>query len=272
MLKKRIVTAAILIPLVLLAIFYLQPYQHVFETLVGVIILGCAWEWTNLMKVTSFIERVSYLLLIALLCYAITWVAMGYFLYTILALILSAIGMIHNYQSKQSPTRIPDFYWYLIGSLLFISCWYSINIIYFKVGGKYQLLMLLLLVWTTDSAAYFSGKYFGKTPLINHVSPAKTWEGVKGAALAVLMLTIIEGVVIRTNFSMFLFTVLINAATFVATIYGDLFESMLKRIANCKESGALLPGHGGLLDRLDGLFFAAPCYATGLLLMTFYTH
>lgn len=272
MLKKRILTAAILIPLILLAIFCLQPYQHIFEALVGVIMLGCAWEWTSLMKISNPIERVSYLLLIALLCYAITWVAMGYFLYVIVACIIGAIAMIHNYQRKLSPARIPDLYWYLMGTILFISCWYSINIIYFKIGGKYQLLMLLLLVWTTDSAAYFSGKYFGKTLLISNISPAKSWEGVKGAAFAVLILTIIEGVIMRTNFPTFLFTSLINATTFIVTIYGDLFESMLKRIANCKDSGSLLPGHGGLLDRLDGLFFAAPCYATGLLLMTFYTH
>lgn len=270
MLKQRILTAVVLIPLVLLAIYYLP--QHFFEIFLGIIMLGCAWEWTKLMQVTNTLERISYICLVAVICYAITWIAMGYFLYIVMAAIVGAIVMVHSYQAKQSPARISDLYWYFIGTLLFVACWYSINIIRFKVGGSNQLLMLLLLVWATDSAAYFSGKYFGKTPLAAAISPAKSWEGIKGAALAVLLLTVVEGAIIRSNFSVFLVIVLINAATFVASIYGDLFESMMKRIANCKDSGSLLPGHGGLLDRLDSLFFAAPCYATGLLLMTFYAH
>jgi phosphatidate cytidylyltransferase len=270
MLKQRILTAIILIPMVLLAIYYLP--QHLFEALLCAIMLGCAWEWTNLMPITNTLERIIFLCLIALICYAITWVAMGYFLYTVMFGVVLAIVTVHYYQLKQTPTKLSEFYWYLIGTLLFVSCWYSINIIRFKVGGSNALLVLLLLVWVTDSAAYFSGKYFGKDKLATAISPNKSWQGVKGAALAVLVLTIIEGVIVRTNFPAFLFMVIMNITTFIVAIYGDLFESMMKRIANCKDSGSLLPGHGGLLDRLDSLFFAAPCYATGLLLLNFYAH
>ena len=195
---------------------------------------------------------------------------MGYFLYAVMLGMLALIIVIHRYQTAQAAFKFSEFWWYLIGVVMLVACWYSINIIRFKVGGSSHLLILLLIIWVTDTTAYFVGKKFGKDKLASVVSPSKTWQGVKGAALAVLVLTIIQGVFYRTNFPVFLATVLVNMATFVVAIYGDLFESMMKRMADCKDSGGLLPGHGGLLDRLYSLFFAAPCYATGLLLMTFY--
>jgi phosphatidate cytidylyltransferase len=184
--------------------------------------------------------------------------------------ILALILFVHRYQTTQVPFKLSEFWWYFIGIVMFVASWYSINIIRFKVGGSSHLLILLLIIWFTDTTAYFVGKKFGKDKLASVVSPNKSWQGVKGAALAILVFTIMQGVFYRTNFPIFLATVLVNMATFVFAIYGDLFESMVKRMADCKDSGGLLPGHGGLLDRLDSLFFAAPCYATGLLLMKLY--
>ncbi len=265
MLIPRIITAVVLIPLALLAIYYLPPLG--FESVLGAIMLGCAWEWTTLMKMQTLFERIVYLVIIGLLFLAVVWLPMGYYLYAAVIGLVGLSFLLHHYQNQQGQFKLKGMWWYIIGIALFVTCWYSINIIRFKAGGANQVLMLLLIVWIADTAAYFTGTYFGKTKLAPLVSPNKSWEGIKGAATAVFILTLIEVVIAKLSFAVFVMVLLTNAATFIASIYGDLFESMMKRIADCKDSGGLLPGHGGLLDRLDSLFFAAPVYATGCLLM-----
>lgn len=268
MLMQRIITAAVLIPLVLLGIFLLP--QHMFEITTCLITVACGWEWANLININNQLEKVIFLLLIPSLCYAITWIAMGYFLYFIMLGILVLCFVIHRFESNKIVLALKDFIWYVVGLIMLVAFWYSINIIRFKIGGSTQLLMLLLVVWISDTAAYFFGKKFGRTPLAVKISPNKTWEGIKAAVYSLIFFTIIEGVLLKTAFPVFLAMLLMNFLTMIAGVYGDLFESMIKRLANQKDSGNLLPGHGGILDRLDSLFFAAPCYATCLLLTKFY--
>ena len=268
MLLKRIISGIILIFVALAAIFYLP--QLGFEIVLAVIMLACAWEWTNLMHMKNPVERVLYLVIIALLFYAVTWVAMGYFLYTMFIGMLVLIALVNRYQTSQGQMKLPSVWWYIIGVLMLVTCWYSINIIRFRVSDLSHLIILLLIVWAADIAAFFTGKYFGKTKLCSFVSPNKSWEGFKGAAMAVFVLTMIQGVYYKMDCPHFLMTTLINMTTFVAAVYGDLFESMMKRMADVKDSGSIIPGHGGLLDRLDSLFFAAPCYATGIFIMALY--
>lgn len=268
MLLHRFLTALILIPLALLAIFYLPLLP--FQIILGAIMLGCAWEWTRLMKLQSSLEQVGFLLITALLFGAVIFLPMAIYVYLMSLGVILLCLLVHHYQAKQGQFVLSQTWWYVIGILLFVTCWYSLNIIRFKAADAAHLLMLLLIVWTADIAAYFSGRFFGKNKLAPLVSPKKTWEGFKGAAAAVFVLTLIEGVCYQTDFPHFLLMVLINAVTFIVCVYGDLFESMMKRMADCKDSGGLLPGHGGLLDRLDSLFFAAPVYAAGMVLRAIY--
>jgi phosphatidate cytidylyltransferase len=122
------------------------------------------------------------------------------------------------------------------------------------------LLMLLLVVWIADSAAYFAGRRFGKRKLAPQISPGKTWEGVIGAAIAVLAYGFAIGFVLQPDASIYdragLMTFI--AVLTVFSIIGDLFESWIKRQAGAKDSGELLPGHGGVLDRIDSLTAAMP--------------
>lgn len=122
------------------------------------------------------------------------------------------------------------------------------------------LLMLLGVVWIADSAAYFAGRRFGRRKLAPHISPGKTWEGVIGAAIVVLAYGIVISFILQPAGSLYdLAGFLIFVALLAAfSIIGDLYESWIKRMAGAKDSGGLLPGHGGVLDRIDSLTAAMP--------------
>jgi phosphatidate cytidylyltransferase len=141
----------------------------------------------------------------------------------------------------------------VLGWFLFAALWLAL--VTAKWLNPWMLLIILSTIWLADTAAYFSGKNFGKHKLAPSISPGKTWEGVWGALLA------------NTVFAVILYytgavgTWLIVPALCLITIlgvYGDLFESMFKRQAKLKDSGQILPGHGGLLDRIDGVIPALP--------------
>jgi phosphatidate cytidylyltransferase len=125
--------------------------------------------------------------------------------------------------------------------------------------GSGLVMFLFVLIWVADSGAYFAGRAFGKHKLSPHVSPGKTWEGAFGALLG----AVVCGVVLY-RFEWFELSlvqlVFVCVATAWVSIGGDLFESVMKRQADMKDSGDLLPGHGGVLDRIDSLLAAAPVF------------
>ncbi|MFT5218190.1 MAG: phosphatidate cytidylyltransferase [Planctomycetota bacterium] len=130
--------------------------------------------------------------------------------------------------------------------------------------GSWMLLYLCTLVWIADIGAYFSGKRFGKHKLAPAISPGKTWEGVVGgiAANTVWILLVYQ---LSDGFGLPLIPFLIiGLVTSVLSVVGDLFESILKREAGVKDSGKLLPGHGGILDRVDSIIAASPVFVAGL--------
>ena len=122
------------------------------------------------------------------------------------------------------------------------------------------LLAVLLVVWIADTAAYFSGRAFGRRKLAPKISPGKTWEGVIGAFIAVLIYGAAASFVLQPSVNVYdrAFTLIFVAALTTMSILGDLFESWIKRGAGAKDSGSLLPGHGGILDRIDSLTAALP--------------
>ena len=134
---------------------------------------------------------------------------------------------------------------------------------HFDQGG-WILLYFLTLVWVADIGAYFSGKRFGKHKLAPAISPAKTWEGVLGGIICnlVWMLIVYK---LSNGWGLMLWQfILIGLATSMISVVGDLYQSILKREAGVKDSGNLLPGHGGVLDRIDSAIAAAPVYMIGL--------
>jgi phosphatidate cytidylyltransferase len=155
----------------------------------------------------------------------------------------------------------------LTGLLVLVPTWLAL--VELRNLGPLLLLLLMSVVWISDSAAYFAGRRFGRHKLAPSISPGKTWEGVLGAVLAVSLYAALWGLAWQAyfpqalksmrfgTFGMLLFLWLLTAIG----IYGDLFESALKRQAGVKDSGAMLPGHGGVLDRIDALTAVLPVAA-----------
>jgi len=145
--------------------------------------------------------------------------------------------------------------------ILYISL--PISLLNFIVFNEYSynsiyLMATLLFLWNSESAAYFGGSLFGRKKLFESVSPMKTWEGVISGILANLILAYLIYQFVWTSFQTFTFWVLFSVVVLVSGIFGDLFESLLKRNFNLKDSGNKLPGHGGFLDRFDSFFFVIP--------------
>lgn len=175
-----------------------------------------------------------------------------------------AIGFIfyRHHDNRPLPQRV------LMCGLGLVSLWIAAHgVIYLHYAyGGWVLLYMLTLVWLADIGAYFSGRRFGRRKLAPSISPGKTWEGVYGGILVTLAwMFLIYAVTDLLNTSLVEFLP-IGVATVSISIAGDLFESVLKREAGVKDSGKLLPGHGGVLDRIDSVISATPVFVSGLLL------
>ena len=158
-------------------------------------------------------------------------------------------------------------FYFLLGIVLLWICVNDLVFIlkHFEQGG-WILLYLLTLVWIADVGAYFSGRKFGKNKLAPGISPGKTWEGVAGG-LVFNMVWMLFVYSLTEGWGMsIVWFVGIGLATSAISVVGDLFESILKREAGVKDSGKLLPGHGGVLDRIDSVIAAAPVFVSGLFL------
>ncbi len=257
MLKTRIITALLLVTVLLPILFLSSNIVWAFVTLA--ISLLAVNEWGRLINLTP--KKVIY--------YSIISTALGgAFLWTmavngfhwliyqslfifVLTLVFWVLGVpilltkfvtIHN-----------QYLLAIIGLFLIVPLWLAL--ICLKGIDPWLLLTLLMTIWIADTAAYFSGKHFGKHKLAPSISPGKTWEGVLGALIGV---TIFGGIL---YFNMLVSTWAIFVLLWLVTILGvggDLFESLIKRQMNKKDSGDLLPGHGGILDRIDGLIPSLP--------------
>lgn len=150
----------------------------------------------------------------------------------------------------------------IIGALTLVPAGVAVLTIHSYANGQWLVLALLLLVAAADTGAYFSGKAFGKRKLAPNVSPGKSWEGVIGGLLLVSAIALIYGLFDGDPWFIGLVIALPAAAV---SVLGDLLESMLKRHRGVKDSGSILPGHGGVLDRIDGITAAAPVFALALI-------
>ena len=131
--------------------------------------------------------------------------------------------------------------------------------------SPWWLMYLFLLVWGADSGAYFVGRKLGKKKLAPNVSPNKSVEGLYGGIFtAMLIVVVVEVVYLDLTFAQHILFLILSVITVFSSVLGDLFESMIKRRAGIKDSGRILPGHGGVLDRIDSLLAAAPIFAAGM--------
>ena len=262
MLKVRVLTAAILGSF-FLAVLFLLPAHWTIVVFALVCTLG-AWEWSLLGGLQGGPARAAYTVGIALLM-AIAWrlsadeqrlaVLAGFACLWWLAALLWLL---------LAPARQGPRLTLACGILVLVPAFVALGRLQLStqggISGAERVLWLLLLVIAADIGAFFAGRAFGRTKLAPRVSPGKTWEGAIGGFVAV---AIVAGVAARRLALPLGPSVLFGSLVCVFSIVGDLTESMFKRAAGLKDSGGLLPGHGGVLDRIDSVTAAAPLYALG---------
>lgn len=275
MLGQRLLTAAILAPLFIAAI-YLLPLWAFALTFALVITLG-AGEWARLALLEAGVPSARWIAmgLILLLC-GLLWTQPAWWepmLWLGVPLWLLAVLQVLRYRrpdvASEVPPVQPSAWWQgwlglAFGLLILVSAWCALLVIRPMANGSHLLLMLFAIVWLADAGAYFSGRAFGSKALAPHVSPGKTWEGALGGGLA-SVLAVSLGLLAVGWFDVGWLPVLLSLV--VISVFGDLFESVLKRSAGMKDSGTLLPGHGGVLDRIDSIIAVLPFYALALLVL-----
>ena len=264
MLKTRVITAIFFGLTVIYSVLYAST-----ELALGILFLTfaiCAFEYIRLVKFEKFHAAILTIFL-TLSAFFVVNNPGNFYLITVLGFVwwMGNIFLVSQYPKFISIWFHPIYLRYLYALLLFIPSLVSIILIY-NSYGQFALLSLFLILWTADSGAYFVGSKMGKRKLAPKVSPGKSIEGLLGGIFSVVVLSIILLMSDLLPFDSFLF-VFISALTGIISVFGDLFESIIKREASAKDSSNLLPGHGGFLDRLDSLFAAAPIYYLGLTLL-----
>jgi phosphatidate cytidylyltransferase len=271
MLKTRLISAIILIPIfVLLTLKLPTPY---FGGLTAIITLLAAWEWSGLMGLKKFLIRFCYPVIIVEVLFLALFIPIEIllavtFIWWLLMLIL--VLMYPNGSKWWSNSIIVRG---LMGFMTLMPTWVALNYLHsgYLFGGGLGapiVLFLFVLIWGADSGAYFAGRLCGKHKLAPSVSPGKTWEGFIGAMIVAILLAPILAWLWPVMRPHWIFLILLSLITVKFSILGDLFESMLKRNVGLKDSGRMIPGHGGLLDRIDSLTAAAPIFAFGCYLIT----
>ena len=276
MLKQRVITAVIMAAVFLAAIAWL-PLAGL-ALLFGLLVALGAWEWSSLAGLNNAVMRLAYVLLICLLMGgAYTHYQIGggsrpeqlQSLFGLVGLWWSiALLWVKGYPGsalfwRSVPIRM------VLGVLILVPAWLaSVYLLSFPRGGL-LMVVLVMVVAAADIGAYFAGRRFGRHKLAEHVSPKKTWEGFWGgvaacAMLAAVLWTLMPGRADHIGLDAVLSIIVISG---LASVVGDLTVSMVKRESGVKDTGSLLPGHGGVLDRLDSLSAAAPVFALGLLLV-----
>ena len=274
MLKQRVITALILVTVFLAAVFYLPV--PLFSAFTALIVLIAAWEWANLAGFGQLWQRLVYVALIAVtMLAAALYLDLSVFAASLdieplkyrAALLIGcawwalALLLVQGYPSSAILWGAP-FTRVLMGVLVLVPTWIAFTYVRAQLNGAWLVLFIVAIVASADIGGYFAGRRWGKHKLKPAVSPGKTWEGFMGGVAANMLLTLIIWLIVGGNYLMLLAIVL---PTSLVSVLGDLLESMVKRHRGIKDSGVLLPGHGGVLDRVDSLTAAAPVFALALL-------
>ena len=247
MLKQRLISALIMVPLVILAVLKLDLTW--FALLTATIMLLAAWEWGPLIPLQSNATRVGYLVFtLAIIALSwrsaraeifvdtLLWMALAWWLFVLFWITRPALG-----SGRTSAHALAKA---VLGCGLMSSTWLALVVLHSRPDqGPHWVLYLLVLVWVADSGAFFAGRQFGRTRLAPKVSPGKTWEGVFGALIACALFSFGYAKFLDLQGPVMTGFILVSLVTVLFSVVGDLLESLLKRQHGVKDSGALIPGH-----------------------------
>ncbi len=268
-LRQRAMTAALLIVFSVSVVVWLPT--PLFALAFSMFVVIGAWEWANLVGLTTTAGRVGYQALLASGMLAI-WLIAGeagrVWLLILVALWWWSLAMVLS-RIRVIVAREGIAWWHLAAGIpVLLGAWVAfVHLHGLDPHGPMLVLFLLVLVGIADSAAYFSGRRWGKAKLAPILSPAKTWAGVYGALIGALLWGLVLAWAVGLPGPQVLVALVLCGVSVAMSIVGDLYESLLKRRSGLKDSGRLLPGHGGMLDRIDGFTAAAPIFALGVIFL-----
>ena len=266
MLKQRVITAVLLLAGLLTLLFNTGPLW--FSLVVVPVVLLAGWEWGGLSAIKGNAGKALYLLALLLtLCAAALWLNLfqaldmqrGQQLMLVASVLWAVIFLwVQGYPSSAILWSGKPVLMFL-GLLLLSATWVAIALIVHQPHGQWLFLMGIAIVALADIGGYAAGNIFGKHKMAPVISPGKTWEGFAGGLLSQLLLFVLLLALVPVTVSLGKLILLILSVS-LYSVLGDLFESMLKRHQGVKDSSQILPGHGGVLDRIDGLMAALPLF------------
>ncbi|MEO6155241.1 MAG: phosphatidate cytidylyltransferase [Thermomonas sp.] len=283
MTKTRLLAALIMAPIAILSVLFVST--PVLAALSALLFLAALWEWLKLAEVDDTLARTILLLLNLAVMVALVWGSRsaqgGSFALLQLVVVvgvawwLLAMLWLKHYNFASDHDSHARVFKLAAGTLAVIPAWCALGLIHAsQPNGHRWLLLALFLVWSADTGAYFAGrayggKLFGGRKLAPRISPNKTIEGLLGGLLLALIVAMLGASLAGATVDQLPAIAVVALASVGFSVVGDLFESMLKRHIGVKDSGDLIPGHGGVLDRVDSVLAALPVFALGKIWLGF---
>jgi len=265
MFKQRLMTALIMFP-VTVAIILFTP-SDIFSWLVMLLMLLGGWEWLGLTGISRPLLRVGLLVVLAALMMFVSQLESLWHHALMLFSVLFWFLLL-NLLPFYTQTETAEYRWQimlrLLMYLLLPAAFISYSVLHNVVGAEYVLYVMLIAV-TADTGAYFAGKRYGKRKLAPEISPGKTREGMLGGLAGVAVLSVLATFYFKLDIMAAVYVMLLSLLVAIISVVGDLFISLIKRESGSKDSGNLLPGHGGILDRIDSHIATAPFFTLGML-------
>lgn len=263
-LQKRVATAVVLIPTVLYLIFFLENAE--FRIAMSVVLVLGAWEWCRLIGLKEIPAQAVYILLALALAFFSQLLPSALVYLVASAWWFFALYLVAGYPESERLWDNKLMLKALIGIAILVPTW--LGVVELQAQSPWLMMFVFVLVWSADIGAYFAGRKFGKTKLAPKVSPGKSVEGLAGGLFVALVIGLLLKNSVGLNELSLIQAVMIFGTVVLFSVLGDLSESLFKRSSGVKDSSHLLPGHGGILDRIDSLTAAVPIYFASTFLFT----
>ena len=273
--RTRVIAAAVMLPVAVCAVLFLP--SNMLAAAIGLLMMLGLWEWSQLSRLEGLVARAAYVLLNALVLAALAWGAGPELVpLKVVALLgvlwwVVVLAWLKHFEFARGDTHWACMLKLFAGSAGVIPAWSAIYWLHHGAAGLGHgadkgpawTLFVLLVIWAADTGAYFAGSRWGSRKLAPRISPGKSWEGLFGGLALAMVVAAAAVPVLGLAWLQLPQLLLLVLLTVLVSVAGDLFESLMKRHAGAKDSSDLIPGHGGVLDRIDSLLAALPVFVLG---------